>query len=258
MAGVTFGSCSIGEPPRCPDPDGVAHSSIMPWDSFLGRSARPGRSQAYGGSLHVYGTPPHPPGTVPHHGGSVVSWYGGGPHFPLIQEVGGRIASLNGYGGNFGEAPPPPIPPVIFDQPPPAPMGHSVYPSALASVVPSLGGASTLMHSLAHVAGQVSLDSNITMSAPIPAPLLVVSVPVLWAPTAAVLAHPMVVPGLILVAPAAVAVPAPMVHAPVGLPAPHAVPFQALPAVSLGLSPAPALPLVATSQSLMVDAFKLL
>ncbi len=202
--------------------------------------------------------PPHPPWTVPHHGGSIVLPYEGGPHFPLIQEVGGRIASLHGYGGNFGEAPPPPIPTVIFNQPPPALMGHGVYPSATASVALSLGGASTPMPSLGHVDGWVSLDSNITTSALIPIPPPVVPVPVPWAPTAAVPARPMVVPGPILAAPAAAAVPTPMFHDLINPPVPHVAPFQPLPAVSLGLFPAPALPLAATSQPLAVDAFKLL
>jgi hypothetical protein len=161
-------------------------------------------------------------------------------------------------GGNFNEAPSPPIPPVIFDQPPPTPMGHGIYPSAPASMALSLGGASTWMCSLAHVDGQVSLDSDITMSAPVSVPPLVVPVPVLWDPTAAVLACPTEVPGPILAAPAAAGVPAPTAHTPSGPPAPHAAPFQSLPAVSLGLCPALALPLAATSQSLAVDVVELL
>ncbi len=114
------------------------------------------------------------------------------------------------------------------------------------------------MCSLAHVDGQVSLDSDITMSAPISVPPLVVPVPVLWDPTAAVLARPTEVPSPILAAPAAAEVPAPTAHAPYGPPAPHAAPFQSLPAVSLGLCPAHALPLAATSQSLAVDVVELL
>ncbi len=69
----------------------------------------------------------------------------------MIGEYGGHVPSVQGYGGHLGEAPSPPIPPVIFEQSPPTPMGHGVYPSAQTSVASSLGGASTPMHSLAHV-----------------------------------------------------------------------------------------------------------
>jgi hypothetical protein len=58
VAGATFGLRSIGGAPLWLDPDGIAHSFIMPWDSFLSCSARTGHSQAYWESLHIYGTPP--------------------------------------------------------------------------------------------------------------------------------------------------------------------------------------------------------
>jgi hypothetical protein len=70
---------------RCLDLDRIDHSTIMPWDSFLGRSARPMRSQVDGGAYHGYGTPPtHPPGKVHCYGGSTTLGYGADPHIPLI------------------------------------------------------------------------------------------------------------------------------------------------------------------------------
>ena len=124
----------------------------MPWDSFLGRSARPAHSQVYGGGYHGCDTPPtHPPENFHHYGGSSVPGYGGDPRIPSIQEYGGHVPLVQEYGRHLGEAPSPPIPPVIFEQSPPAPMGHGVYPSGPASVVSSLGGVSTPMRSLAHV-----------------------------------------------------------------------------------------------------------
>jgi hypothetical protein len=236
--------------PRRPDPDGVDQLSLIPWDSFTGRSAQPGRLLAYGGSTHVYGTPLFRPEPIHHHEGSVVSRYGRDPHLPMVHKIGGRNVSVDGYGGALGEAPAPPIPPVIFNQAPPAPMEHGIYPNAPASMALSVGGASTPMHSLAHADGWVSSDSDITMSAlhapPVPAPM-VVSV-----------AGLMVVPGPIMTVPAAAVAFHPVIHSAILPSAPSAAPLQTLPAVLPGLSPAPALPLAATSQSLGVDAYKLL
>ncbi len=82
--------------------------------------------------------------------------------------------------------------------------------------------------------------------------------PVFPTPTAAVPAHPTVVHGLVLPAPMAVAVPVPTPHPPSGPTEPPVTPFLAILPASLGVAPAPVIPMVATSQSLGVDALKLL
>jgi hypothetical protein len=77
VAGATFGSCSPTGAQYRPEPDRINHSTIMLWDSFLGRSARPTCSQVYGGANHGYGTPPtHPSENVHCYGGSTVPGYG--------------------------------------------------------------------------------------------------------------------------------------------------------------------------------------
>jgi hypothetical protein len=123
------------------------------------------------------------------------------------------------------------------------------------------------MHSLVHVDARVSLDSDNTMSvpaqvppaqAPDPAPPLMVPVPTLTTPTAAVPAHLRIVAGLVISAPKAAMVLLPTLHPPAGPTAPPTIPFPALPPVLLDLAPAPVIPMAPTSQSLGVDAFKLL
>ncbi len=94
--------------------------------------------------------------------------------------------------------------------------------------------------------------------APGPVPPPVVPVPILTTPTVEVPACPTVVPCPILSAPMAAAVPVPSLHSPAGPTAPSATPFLALLPVSLDFAPAHVILMEATSQSLRVDAFKLL
>jgi hypothetical protein len=63
----------------------------------------------------------------------------------LVRLSMGHIPLVQWYGGHLGEAPPPKIPPVIFEQSPSAPMGYGIYPSAPTSMALSLGSASTPM-----------------------------------------------------------------------------------------------------------------